>query len=53
MLKILIEDRREDHAEQVNNNRNIIELVVDDIVITITTIQSDTSINKVAKSIYQ
>ena len=51
-MKILIEDRRKTHAEQVNNNRNIVELVVGDIVIAWTTIQSDASTNKVAKLSY-
>ena len=35
------------------NNRNIVELIVGDIVMTRTTIQSVTSINKVAKLSYQ
>ena len=32
ILKILIEDRREAHAERVNNNKNTFELAVGDIV---------------------
>ena len=32
ILKILIEDRRDAHSERVNNNKNIVNLVVGDIV---------------------
>ena len=32
ILKILIEDRRDAHAKQFNNNKNIVDLVVGDIV---------------------
>ena len=32
ILKILFEDRREAHAERVNNNKNTFELAVGDIV---------------------
>ena len=32
ILKTLIEDRRNMHAERVNNNKNIVELIVGDIV---------------------
>ena len=51
--KILIEDRRTIHAERVNNNKNIVVLIVGDIVMARTTVQSDTSTNKVAKLSYQ
>ena len=53
VLKILIEDRREAHAERVNNDKNVIELVDVDIVMTRTAVQSDASTNKVAKLSYQ
>ena len=53
ILKILIEDRREAHAERFDHNRNIIELVVGDVVMVRTTIQSNVSTNRVAKLIYQ
>ena len=52
-MKIVIEDRREAHAERVNNNRHIVELVIGDIVMVRTAIQSDASTNKVAKLSYQ
>ena len=52
-LEILIEDRCEDHAERVNNNNNIVELVVGNIVLVRTTVQSDASTNKVSKLSYQ
>ena len=52
-MKILIEDRRAAHVERVKSNKNIAELVVGDIVMTRTTIQSDVSKNKVAKLSYQ
>ena len=53
LLKMLIEDRREFHAERVNNNKNIVELVVGDIVVVGTALQSDSSTNKVAILSYQ
>ena len=53
ILKILIEDRRDAHAERVNNNKNTVDLVVGDIVMTRTTVHSDASSNKVAKLSYQ
>ena len=53
ILKVWIEDRRVAHAERVNSNKNIVELVVDDIVIARTAFQSNASTNKVAKLIYQ
>ena len=53
ILKILMEDHREAHAERVNNNKNIVELVVGDIVIARTAVQSDAFTNKVAKLCYQ
>ena len=49
ILKILIEDRQNMHAERVNNNKNIVELIVGDIVMARTSIQSDPTTNKVAK----
>ena len=49
ILKILIENRREAYAERVNNDKTIVELVIGDIVMTRTDIQSDTFSNKVAK----
>ena len=48
ILNILIEDRRDAHAERVNNNKNIVDLVVDDIVIARIAVHSDASSNKVA-----
>ena len=53
ILKILIEDRRDAHAERVNNNKNIVTLVVGDIVMARTAVHSDASSNKVAKLSYQ
>ena len=53
ILKIFIEDCREDHAERVNYNKNISQLVVGDIVIARTAVQSDAFTNKVAKLCYQ
>ena len=38
ILKLLIEYRRTVHAECVNNNKNVVELVVGDIVMARTTI---------------
>ena len=37
-LKIWIEHCREAHAKRINNNRNIVELVVDDIIMARTAI---------------
>ena len=53
ILKTLIEDRREAHDERVNNNKNIVDLVLGDIVMASTLVQNDTSTNKVAKLSYQ
>ena len=53
ILKILIEDRRDAHAERVNNNKNIVNLVVGDIAMARTAVHSDASSNKVAKLSYQ
>ena len=50
-MKKIIEDRRTDHAERINNNRNIIVLEPGDIVITRTAIQSNKQKEKVAKLI--
>ena len=50
---MLIKDRRFIHAERVNNIKNIVELIVGDIVMARTTVQSDVSTNKVAKLSYQ
>ena len=52
-MKVLFEYRRETYSKQVNNNKNIFELVVDDIVIARISVQSDASTNKVAKLSYQ
>ena len=53
ILKILIEYRRTMHVERVNNNENIVELIVGDIVMARTTVQSDAFTNKVANLSYQ
>ena len=53
ILKTLIEDRREAHDERVNNNKNIVNLVLGDIVMASTLVQNDASTNKVAKLSYQ
>ena len=53
ILKLFIEDRRATYAELVNNNKHIFELVVGDMVMTRTAIQSDVSTNRVGKLIYQ
>ena len=45
ILKTLIEDCREAHDERVNNNKNIVELVVGDIVMARTAVQSDEPMN--------
>ena len=52
ILKILVEDRRDAHTEQVNNNKNTVNLVVGDIVMARTAVHSDISSNKVAKLSY-
>ena len=49
ILKLLIENRRTTHNKRVNNNTNIVELVDNDILMTRTAIQSNTSTNRVAK----
>ena len=49
ILKLLIENRRTTHNKRVNNNTNIVELVDNDIFMTRTDIQSNTSTNRVAK----
>ena len=41
ILKMLIEDNRTAHAEHINNNRNIVVLEPDDIVMARTAIQSN------------
>ena len=53
ILKILIEDHREGHVERFNNKKDIVQLVVGDIVMARTAVQSDASTNKVAKLSYQ
>ena len=53
ILKILIDDRRTIHAERVNNNKNIFDFIVGDIVMVRTAVQSNATINKVAKLSYQ
>ena len=50
---LLIKNRRTTHAERVNNSKKIVELVIGDIVMTRTTIQSDASTSRVAKLSYQ
>ena len=52
ILKILIEDRRTAHAERINNNRNIVLLQPDDIVMARTSVQSNKQREKVAKLTY-
>ena len=52
ILNILIEDRRDGHAERVNNNKNIVDLVVGDIVMVRTVVHSDASLKKLAKLSY-
>ena len=52
-MKILIRDRCEIHAERVNNNKNIVELVVGKTVMARTAVETDASTNKVAKLSYQ
>ena len=53
ILVILIEDCRDAHADRVNNNKRIVNLVVGDIVMARTAVHSDASSNKVAKLSYQ
>ena len=49
----MVDYRSEAHAERVSNNKNIVELVVGDIVVVGTALQSDSSTNKVGKLSYQ
>ena len=49
---MLIEDRRTDHAECVNNSRNLVILHASDFFLAQTTIQSENSKNKFAKLSY-
>ena len=53
ILKLLIEDCPTSHSKRVNNNKNVVELVVGDIVMMKTAIQIYISTNKVAKLSYQ
>ena len=53
LIKLLIEDHRTFHAKRFNNNDKKPELVVGDIVMAKTTIQSDATVNKAAKLSYQ
>ena len=52
IFKILIEDRRDTHAERINNNRNIVLMRPGDIVMARTAVQSDKSKDKVVKLSY-
>ena len=49
---MIIEDRRTTHAERINNNRNLVILKPEDIVMARTTIQSDKKKEKIAKLCY-
>ena len=52
ILKILIEDRRDTHAERINNNIHIVSMRPGDLVMVQTTVQSDKIKDKVAKLSY-
>ena len=52
ILKILVEDRRNVHAEQININRDIVTILPGDLVMARTTVQSDKANNKIAKLCY-
>ena len=53
IFNILIEDCRDVHAEWANSNKNIVDLVVGDIVMARTAVYSESSSTKVAKLSYQ
>ena len=52
ILKFLIEDRRIDHAERINNSRNLVVLHAGDIIMDRTAIQNDISKHKGDKISY-
>ena len=52
ILKILIEDRRDTHADHINHSRNIVLMQPGDLVMAQTAVQSDKSKAKVAKLSY-
>ena len=52
ILKILIEDRRDTHAERINNNIHIVSMRPGDLVMVQTTVQSDKIKDEVAKLSY-
>ena len=52
ILKILIEDRRDTHAELINHSRNIVSMQPGDLFMARTAVQSDKSKDKVAKLSY-
>ena len=52
ILKILIEDRRDTHAERINHSRNIVSMQPGDLVMARTAVQSAKSKDKVAKLSY-
>ena len=53
ILNLLIEDSHTAHVERVNNNNKFVVLIVGDIVMTRTVIQSNLSTNRVATLRYQ
>ena len=53
ILKILIEDRRTAHRDRINNNRNVVTLLLGDVVMTRREVMSDKAKNKVGKLTYQ
>ena len=46
ILKILVDDQRNIHAERINTNRNIVTILPGDLVMARTTVQSDNANNK-------
>ena len=52
IMKILVEDRSTVHAERINTNRNIVNMLPDDLVMDRTTVQSDKAKNIIVKLCY-
>ena len=53
ILALILEDRRVERSERINETRNLIQYKVGDIVMARVAIQSDSSKNKVAKLMYK
>ena len=50
---MFVQDRRDAHIERINNNRNIVHLSKDAIVIAHAVVQISTGDEEVAKLLYQ